>query len=285
MTTTLRPSGPESEAADGVRSRAYEICVNSRPVGTVRLTADKRSGVHVGSMGGLSVDEGERRRGRGTVAALAAEEILRGWGCVRVEASVPSDPEAGEETGHAGAHLLGALGYAETNHNMVKPLTARPDLPPGSAVRTMTDAEFSAWWAHGRDKYVKAQLARGLTLEQAEARLEMTRLAQFPDGAASALTALRILSHAGADVATIWIGYGALPRQDVGAWVFDVAVRAERRGEGHGRATMLLAERESLDAGRSPLGLNVYLDNPRAQRLYTSLGYRTVERFYAKRLL
>ncbi|MDJ1132321.1 GNAT family N-acetyltransferase [Streptomyces iconiensis] len=285
MTTTLRPTGPEHRADDGVRSRTYKICVNSRPVGAVRLVCDPRSGQPVGRMGGLTVDEGERRRGRGTVAALAAEEILRNWGCSRVETSVPLDPEAGEEAGHAAPHLLDALGYQERNRNMVKPLSERPDLPPGSTVRAMTDAEFPDWWTHGRDTFVREQMARGFTREQAGAKMEATRFAQLPDGASTPDTSLLTLTHAGDDVGTVWISYRNLPRTDVDAWIFDIEVREERRGEGHGRAMMLAAERECLDAGKPCLGLNVFTDNPRAQRLYTSLGYRTVERFYAKPLL
>lgn len=284
MTTTLRPTGPERRADDGARSRAYEICVNSRPVGAVRLADAERSGARVGWIGGLTVYEGERRRGRGTVAALAAEEVLRGWGCSRVQTSVPFDAEAGEEAGHAGAHLLSALGYHEINRNMIKSLTTRPELPAGSAVRAMTDAEFPDWWAHGSAVFVSEQVRRGLPREEAEAKMEAGRRAQFPQGASTADVALRVLTHAGDDVGTVWISYRNLPRGDVDAWIFDIEVREERRGEGHGRAMMLAAERDCLDAARPRLGLNVFTDNPRAQRLYTSLGYRTVESHYAKRL-
>ena len=116
-------------------------------------------------------------------------------------------------------------------------------------------------------------------------RGEATRATQLPDGAATDGVALRVLTHSGADVGWLWVSFGQLPRPDVEAWVFDVEVAEERRGEGHGRALMLVAERECSDAGLRLLGLNVFADNPRAERLYISLGYRTVERFFDKILL
>lgn len=59
------------------------------------------------------------------MAALAAEEVLRGWGCRRVRVSVPADSEAG-------LCMAEALGYAEYSRNMAKELTAEPPaLPEG----------------------------------------------------------------------------------------------------------------------------------------------------------
>ena len=90
MTTTLRPTEPLQHSADGGRSRAYDICVNSRRVGSVRVATDPHFGTASGLIEDLRVDEPDRGRGRGTVAALAAEEVLRGWGCTDVKISVPA---------------------------------------------------------------------------------------------------------------------------------------------------------------------------------------------------
>lgn len=283
MTTTLRPTGPESRDAEGARSRTYDICVNARPVGVLGLAAEGAGGTGsgVGRIVRLTVDEGERRRGRGTVAALAAEEVLRGWGCARAEVAVPAEAEAA-------LPLLDALGYAERNRNMVKELaglTEPPELPPGSVARAMTEDEFPAWWARGAETYLRSQAERGIGRAEAEPKLEVTRRSQFPDGAASEGTALRVLAHEGVDVGTIWISLSAVPRPDADAWVFDVEVVGERRGEGHGRSLMRVAERECLAAGKPRLGLNVFADNPRAQGLYTSLGYRSTTLHLVKPLL
>ncbi|MFI0863432.1 GNAT family N-acetyltransferase [Streptomyces smyrnaeus] len=287
MTTTLRPTGPESRTADGRRSRTYEIRVNSRPVGAVDLAGPPDDGPAFGRLGRLHVDLGERRRGRGTVAALAAEEILRGWGCTHVETSVPEPAAAdgSEAEPPVGVRLLNALGYAERSRHMIKELGKRPGLPTGSAVRALTEAEFDAWWAAGSATFVDTLVTWGFTREQATARSAAVRRTQLPDGAASSGARLSVLTCRGTDVGTLWLGFTGLPRSDVGAWVYDVNVIPERRGEGHGRSLMLAAERICAEAGAARLGLNVFADNPRARRLYTSLGYRLVERFHVKALL
>ncbi|MFI7245039.1 GNAT family N-acetyltransferase [Streptomyces qinglanensis] len=298
MTTTLRPTGPESRPPEGGRARAYEIRVNSRPVGTVHLSRAPEDGPALGRLR-LYVEPAERRRGRGAVAALAAEEVLRGWGCTRVEASVPltadaeapagaeapADAEAGGERAPAGVRLLAALGYAERSSHLTKPLHARPALPTGRAIRPLADAEFDAWWEEGAATFVAGLVEQGHSREQALARSTAVRRTHLPDGAASAGAALRVLTCEGTAVGAIWLGFTGLPRSDVHAWVYDVRVLPGRRGEGHGRALMLAAESVCLDAGAECLGLNVFAGNTPARRLYGSLGYRTVERHYLKTLL
>src|SRR5207244_2214252 len=98
----------------------------------------------------LRIDEPDRGRGRGTVAALAAEEVARGWGCTRIEASVPAD--AG-----AALRLATALGYVQRNRTMEKPLGgAAPELPAGSRGRAMTRAEFERWLRHESERYAQS---------------------------------------------------------------------------------------------------------------------------------
>ncbi|GEB50905.1 GNAT family N-acetyltransferase [Streptomyces cacaoi] len=283
MTTTLRPAGPETTTEGGGRSRAFAIHVNSRPVGSVRLTGPVPGRPPVGQVRELHVEPDERRRGRATVALLAAEEVLRGWGCAHIDAGVPLGPESADGPAPA-ERLLTALGYRHRSTHMVKQLHTAPDLPQGSSARPMSAAEFPAWWEKNAASFRAGLVERGLTEEQAQQVSAHTLRTQLPDGAAGRDAALRVLVHEGVDVGTLWIGYRALPRPDVDAWVYDVEVAEERRGRGHGRALMLLAERVCLDAGAGRLGLNVFADNPRARGLYTSLHYRTVEQHYAKRL-
>ena len=57
------------------------------------------------------------------------------------------------------------------------------------------------------------------------------------------------------------------------------------RGRGHGRALMLLAEIQTIFAGRRVLGLNVFAGNTPAERLYASLGYETTRYALQKPLL
>ncbi|MCF3100833.1 GNAT family N-acetyltransferase [Streptomyces roseoverticillatus] len=266
MTTTLRPTAPEQLGPGGARSRSYEVCVNSRPVGAVELSTDHRFGPAAGRIVRLAIDERDRRRGRGTVAALAAEEVLRGWGCTRIEVSV----DAGAEVGLG---LAGALGYAERSRNMAKTLTAAPRLPEGTEGRRMTGAEYPGWRAESRAAYAQDWIDRGVPADQAHAKAEADDRALLPGGADTEGAVLRVLTHRGTAVGTLWVALRSAGPGEPDAYVYDVEVVPEHRGRGHGRSLMLLAEAEVLALGARTLGLNVFAGNVPALRLYESLGY------------
>jgi ribosomal protein S18 acetylase RimI-like enzyme len=265
VTTTLRPAGPDERHEDGSRARTYDICVNSRRVGGIRLTTDARFGPTAGRIQALAVDAPDRHRGRGTVAALAAEEVLRGWGCRQIEAAVPVEAETA-------VGLAAALGYTERSRRMAKPLTDPPDLPPGSVERAMDDAEYPAWLAEARATHVRVQTGQGVPRARAEEASADTHRALLPDGVGTPGHELRTLAHDGTDVGTVWVALRMPDRP--GGYVFDVKVDRDHRGHGHGRSLMLVAERVCLAAGLPVLGLNVYADNAPARALYDSLGYR-----------
>jgi ribosomal protein S18 acetylase RimI-like enzyme len=278
MTTTLRPTAPEQRDADGVRSRSFDICVNSRPVGLVRLATDVRYGHTIGRLEQLVVEERERRRGRGAVAALAAEEVLRDWGCRSVEMSAPARAEAALK-------LAEGLGYRERSRSMLKELVEEPQLPAGSSARAMTGEEFPAWRELGMPQLRRTLEARGVPEAQSERMAAESHHSLLPAGASTRGAVLRVLVHEGADVGTVWVAVERSPRTDADSYVYDVEVAEEQRGHGHGRTLMLIAERESLAARARVLGLNVYAHNMPALRLYSSLGYRTAEHHLYKSLL
>ncbi|MFB7635965.1 GNAT family N-acetyltransferase [Streptomyces sp. NPDC056149] len=266
MTTTLRPAGPEVRHDDGRRSRPYDICVNSRRVGGIQLATDARFGPTAGRIEALTVDAPDRHRGRATVAALAAEEVLRGWGCRQIELTVPAEAEAA-------VRLSAALNYTERSRIMSRPLTRPGPLPDGSADRPLAEAEFAAWRDAAIAEHVRQETAQGMPRERAEEISPGRHDALLPEGAATAGQVLRVLVHEDSDVGTLWLAL-RLPGQP-GGYVMDLRVAPERRGEGHGRSLMLVAERETLAAGRSSLALNVRPDNAPALGLYRALGYRT----------
>ncbi|MFJ6938246.1 GNAT family N-acetyltransferase [Streptomyces sp. NPDC101132] len=280
MTTTLRPAGPLQSTAEGARSRPYEVRVNSRVVGKVELAADPAAGPAVGLIRGLWIDRPDRRRGRGTVAALAAEEVLRGWGCRRIDVAVPGDAAEARR-------MAGALGYTETGRHMVKRVSARPPaLPAGDTGRPMTAGEFEAWLGPAVEGYAEVWRGRGLPPGAALARSREAHEERLPRGLDTPGTSFSVLESGGVPVGHVWVGFGVagLPG-DPGAYVFDVAVDAAHRGRGHGRSLMLLAEGAAL-AGRARLiGLHVLVSNTPARRLYESLGYRIVQHNFTKPLI
>ncbi|MFJ8595998.1 GNAT family N-acetyltransferase [Streptomyces sp. NPDC093598] len=264
MTTTLRPTEPLQQNADGTRSRRYQVCVNSRPVGAIHLGTHPVFGDAVARIMKLRIDEPDRRRGRGTVAALAAEEVARGWGCRRIEATVPAESEAG-------LRLATALGYVVRNRGMEKPLgDTPPDLPEGSRARPMTEAEFGPWLEKGKEDYARSWIERGVPEAEARAKSERDHATLLPDGLATPGMLISVVEHLGTPVGTLWLAV----RED-SAFVFDVEADAAHRGKGHGRTLMLLAEAQTIAEGRRTLGLNVFAGNAPAERLYASLGYET----------
>ena len=68
------------------------------------------------------------------------------------------------------------------------------------------------------------------------------------------------------------------------AWIYDVTVDEDRRGEGWGRAIMRAFEGAARQRGYTRAGLNVYADNHVARRLYESLGYFETARQLYKNL-
>ncbi|MFI0987359.1 GNAT family N-acetyltransferase [Streptomyces exfoliatus] len=278
MTTTLRPAEPLQQTPEGGRARTYDVCVNSRRVGSVRLSTDPGFGAASGVISGLGVDEPDRGRGRGTVAALASEEVLRGWGCVEVQISVPADSEAA-------LRMARSLGYTERSRNMVKELPAEPpELPQGVEVRPMTEAEYVGWEVRAREQFAQSWIDRGVPAEQARAKAEGSHRRFLPEGLATPGVAIHVVVRDGRPAGHLWTGRMELEPGRWAAFVYNIEVEEEQRGHGYGRALMLLAERVAREAGDTLLGLHVFAGNTPAIRLYESLGYRTTHVNSAKEL-
>ncbi|MER7752355.1 GNAT family N-acetyltransferase [Kitasatospora sp. NPDC097643] len=280
MTTTLRPEGPETPTTAGGRTRRWQICANGRPVGALRTTAVPHGSQLFGEIAELEIRE-SRGRGRGTFGALAAEEVLRGWGCTRVDVNIP------EPAGIARA-LAVTLGYTERMRNLAKRLTTAPALPTGVTARRIEPAELPAWLDRAAQDYVGSLTDSGLSPEQAHAKSHLDHSNLLPQGADSPGVALRHLCAPGEPepLGSLWVDLHLrdLPDGEPLAWVMVVEVSPAHRGRGHGRTLMLLAERECLAAGVRNLGLNVFTRNDVAIRLYASLGYRVTNRVYGKPL-
>lgn len=279
MTTTIRPTGPEEPRPDGSRARSFEICVNGRAVGALRLSAAPPGGVPAGRIEELSVDPPDRRRGRATVAVLAAEEVLRGWGCRQVEAWIPPRAEAA-------LALAAALGYRELGRNMVKTPDAAPSpLPPGVEIRPLDDAAYPDWLAAERTAVVRVLTDRDVPAAEAADRADRSFARLLPDGPATAGAVLRQLLRDGEPAGSLWLHTGGELPDRVAAYVFSVEVAARHRGAGLGRELMREAERICLARRLPSLGLHVFAGNEPALGLYSSLGYRTTGLNHLKRLL
>ncbi|KAB8162571.1 GNAT family N-acetyltransferase [Streptomyces sp. 3MP-14] len=278
MTTTLRPTAPEEHTDDGGRRRAFAITVNGRPVGALRLETDARFAHRVGRLVDLTVEPAERRRGRGTVAALAAEEVLRSWGCGQADVAVP-------DTATGALRLAAALGYAARWRTLAKELADPPPPPPeDSAHRPLTEAEYQPWLAAERASYARSWTERGVPPEWAAFRANAATEAALPQGLATAGVLVHVLEHAGTPVGSCW-----LTRTHEGARgepaVMGVSVAPEHRGLGHGHTLLAHAERLVAERGAKRLLAHAFAGNLPASRLAASLDYRPLTHHLSKPLL
>lgn len=279
MTATLRPSGPEESPGHGARRRGYDICVNGRRAGGVELAAADEYGLLTGRIVRLAVDGADRRRGLAGLAALTAEEILRGWGCGRVVAGVPA--AAGPAR-----RLAAALGYTERSRHLLKDLTggAGPALPEDGRLAPLSDGEYAAWRDRDHARLAAGLIADGVPRARAAAAMHRAQQELLPEGPATEGMALYGLTHGGTAAGVLWLRLDGAPRPDAHAWVYAVEVTGRHRGRGHGRTLMHAAEHVCREAGRRVLGLNVHAGNVPARTLYESLGYRPVEYHLGKAL-
>ncbi|MFG3528143.1 GNAT family N-acetyltransferase [Streptomyces sp. NPDC047917] len=167
--------------------------------------------------------------------------------------------------------LFSGLGYAELSHTMHKPLEGLPEIAPGSSARPMDEDEFLDWSRQFRTDYVRALRQSGMSAGPAEKHAELWVDELSSTGIGSPRYSFRVLVHDDVTVGYLWGGRdGSLSSQ----WfVYDIRIRPDHRGAGHGRTLMHVAEIEALSSGCSAVALSVFAGNQTAFHLYTSLGY------------
>jgi ribosomal protein S18 acetylase RimI-like enzyme len=143
-------------------------------------------------------------------------------------------------------------------------------------LRVMSDAEWERFRARSITDYAAAHLAAGnWSADVAEREATAALDGLLPDGPQT--DGHLVLSAEAGDgqvVGAVWV---VLDRSDTGgAWIYDIVVEPERRGEGLGRELLAATEREVARHGAGSLGLNVFGHNQAARALYESAGYETV---------
>jgi len=141
--------------------------------------------------------------------------------------------------------------------------------------RPMNADRLPEWIERSNAEYIDELVVAGRTREDAKAHAGKFMVPTFPDGnVAPGHAVFDVLDDAGATVGYLWIGTDT--SEDPAAWwVWDIAIDADQRGHGYGRAVMLLGEEYAHLHGASTLGLNVFGSNAVARSLYESLGYET----------
>lgn len=147
----------------------------------------------------------------------------------------------------------------------------------------MAASRLRPWFESGQESYVADLIRSGKTPDQAREKSAQSFEEYFPGGVPAPRHLVFDVVHDGERVGYVWIG----PQANGGPddwWLWDIEIDGPHRGQGFGRAALVLAEAEVAGRGATTLGLNVFGFNTAARSLYESMGYGTVAVQMAKRL-
>ena len=139
-------------------------------------------------------------------------------------------------------------------------------------LRPMTPEEFTTFRAAGLENYAHER-ARNLNHTIEEERAEATRQYDqlLPAGVDSPDQRLwSVLDETGAGVGSLWV---ALKDGATQAFIHYIVINEDQRGQGYGKGALDALDVTLKPLGVTHIGLNVFADNPVAQRLYARQGY------------
>lgn len=146
---------------------------------------------------------------------------------------------------------------------------------PTVTLSTMTAEEFAAWRLHSVRAYAQDKLNAGTwAAEEAEQRSQEEFDELLPDGLATdSQLLLCARDETGEQVGILWLSLVHPRGAPDTAYVYDLEIVPEHRGQGYGRAVLAAGEDVLRGHGVNALGLNVFGDNATAIRLYATSGY------------
>jgi GNAT superfamily N-acetyltransferase len=231
-------------------------------VGMLALTAMSQEGQAGAVIQDISIAPPYRRQGHGTAAIGLAEDWSRRHRATAIWATTnPGDA----------AHAALFARYPVRARQMVKHLEGPTAPPAGVEGRAMSEAEFQDWRDQSVEEYATEIFESGQVAAEPARASAIAQLDQLlPDGLDSAGHSFLCLVAADEVVATNWIGHHRSPGA---SWVYGVETHEQFRGQGYGRAAMIIGENATLDAGDTLLGLNVFGQNSVAISMYQAMGY------------
>lgn len=138
----------------------------------------------------------------------------------------------------------------------------------------MTQPEFAVFRAELISSYARDRAQAGeWAPEVAEQRAAAETDGLLPGGlATSGMLLMTAQTPAGEQVGSVWVAL-RLGEPGGSAWIYDIVVAPQRRGQGYGRALLAAAEQEAARHGARAIALNVFGTNAVARSLYESAGY------------
>jgi ribosomal protein S18 acetylase RimI-like enzyme len=145
--------------------------------------------------------------------------------------------------------------------------------PVQLTLRPLREDEFPAWYATARDEYGESMATQAdVPPDAARTRAETQMAEILPQGLATPGHSIFIVERDGERVGRLWLAEREMDGRRA-LYIYDIEIDAAHRGQGLGRAAMLLAEDEARARGIARLELNVWGANAPARHLYQSLGY------------
>jgi ribosomal protein S18 acetylase RimI-like enzyme len=136
----------------------------------------------------------------------------------------------------------------------------------------MSNDAYLAWRARAVSEYAAEHVkSGGLTADEAPGKAEAQFVQILPAGLATPGQFLWTIRDAtGTDVGILWVGTEQRPGH---AFIYDIEIVDERRGQGFGTAAMLALEDWARANEIATIGLHVFAHNTGAWQLYKRLGY------------
>lgn len=138
----------------------------------------------------------------------------------------------------------------------------------------MTESEFAAYLAFAVRDYADAHIKAGdVVPEEAMSRAQADYDELLPKGLESPNQHLYTLvdDSLGA-IGMLWFAVRE-GRGTKSAYLYDISIREDLRGKGHGRRALELLEARLRELGIRKVSLNVFGYNERARALYDRMGY------------
>ena len=144
-----------------------------------------------------------------------------------------------------------------------------------SALRPMSDLEFTTWLAEAVPAYAADKVASGQWAKDAALDLSKKEHDQLlPQGLLSADNHLySIVDAEGAAVGVLWFAVRSKFNARI-AYVFDIDVWPEHQRRGHGTRAFAALESEVQRLGLAGIALHVFGHNTGARALYAKLGFQ-----------
>jgi RimJ/RimL family protein N-acetyltransferase len=146
---------------------------------------------------------------------------------------------------------------------------------PAVTLRPMSEAEYGAFRAVLDEHYAQGTArARDIPLEEARVVTGHQVAELLKDGLDTEGHHLwNVVSEHDGPVGDLWVFVDPTKRS---AFIYDIEINEQYRGQGYGKAAMLVVESAVRPMGAAHIDLNVFGYNTRARRLYEGLGYEPI---------